>query len=90
MKRSIFVAALVVPVFFLGACGGDGGQADPNEHSADTEYHDGIAGNDVKDIETYDANVQVQVIEVGGYECVLAVRGGSSDYGMAIDCPSAP
>jgi hypothetical protein len=70
----------------LVACGSDGGQQTPNDRP-DTEYHNAQQGTDIQDIETYDANVQVQKIVVDGIECVLAVRGGSSEYGMALSCP---
>lgn len=86
--RRWFGIAVVATALFLSGCGADnGGVPSSDEHKTDTEFHDAQEGTDVKDIETYDANVQVQVIQVGDYECVLAVRGGSSEYGMAIDCP---
>jgi hypothetical protein len=77
--------ALAITVVACGA--DDGGVPAPEKEKVQTEFHDGATGTDVQDIETYDANVQVQAIVVDGVKCILAVRGGDSANGMDLECP---
>lgn len=87
MRRFIGLAVVATALFLSGCGSDDGGVPGTDTEKVETEYHDGSQGIDVQDIETYDANVQVQVVVVDGIKCVLAVRGGDSTNGMALACP---
>ena len=88
-KWLLVATAVVFLLLFLVGCGSsDGGQANPNESSQsdpENDYHGAEHGTDYQIIETFDANVEVQKVEVGGIECVLATRNDND--GFALACP---
>lgn len=84
MRRFIGVA-VVATALFLSGCGSDGGQQSPNESKSDNDYHGAPVGVDKQVIETFDSNVEIQKVTVGGIECVLAVRNDLDAFGLA--CP---
>lgn len=72
----------------LTGCGAsDGGQQSPSDSTSDPDIdrHGAPVGVDKQIFETFDANVEVQKINVGGIECVLATRNDLEAFALA--CP---